>query len=366
MTDTVFIIGAGASKEANLPTGDELKNKIVELLDIRFNQFGKNLLHGNPNIVAALRSLLNRPDRAKGDINSYLEEAWNIRDAMPLAISIDNFIDNHRDNEKIALCGKLAIVQSILKAEEQSLLSIDEKTYENYYQNYFNLNYKNLKNTWYISFFKLITENCAQDDLKARFKSITLIIFNYDRCVEHFIYQALRHTYKKMSDDEVVEIVKCMNIYHPYGTVGNLPWIDDQNMPIGFGEHPGAEQLLKLTNNIKTFTEGTDSKENLEIQKYVRFANRIIFLGFAFHELNMQVITSNFNDIKDRPKNLITHVFATTYGISDSDTAVINNQIRALHFRKDLNYPTDNVKMINKPCNEFFAEFWRTLSFTRN
>ncbi len=34
---TVFVIGAGASKEANLPTGIELKDKISALLDIRFD-----------------------------------------------------------------------------------------------------------------------------------------------------------------------------------------------------------------------------------------------------------------------------------------------------------------------------------------
>lgn len=35
--NTVFVIGAGASKEANLPTGYELKNIISDLLDMRFD-----------------------------------------------------------------------------------------------------------------------------------------------------------------------------------------------------------------------------------------------------------------------------------------------------------------------------------------
>lgn len=36
MSKTVFVIGAGASKEANLPTGEELKSSISSFLDIRF------------------------------------------------------------------------------------------------------------------------------------------------------------------------------------------------------------------------------------------------------------------------------------------------------------------------------------------
>jgi hypothetical protein len=115
--NTVFVIGAGASKEANLPTGYELKSKISKLLDIRFSH-GYQQTSGDYVITDALRRLVLNSDGRSGDINPYLHEAWHIRDALPQAISIDNFIDAHRDNDKIALCGKLAIVRSILDAEK--------------------------------------------------------------------------------------------------------------------------------------------------------------------------------------------------------------------------------------------------------
>jgi len=38
---TLFVVGAGASQEAGLPTGTELKSIIAEKLDITFD-------HGNP------------------------------------------------------------------------------------------------------------------------------------------------------------------------------------------------------------------------------------------------------------------------------------------------------------------------------
>ena len=35
--NTVFVVGAGDSKEANLPTGNELKNHISSSLDFRLD-----------------------------------------------------------------------------------------------------------------------------------------------------------------------------------------------------------------------------------------------------------------------------------------------------------------------------------------
>ena len=116
---TVFVVGAGASKEAKLPTGHELKEDISRLLDMRFDWNDQK--SGDYVIAEALRRHVKQPD-GSGDINPYLHEAWHIRDALLQAISIDNFIDAHRKNEKIALCGKLAIVKSILHAESRSLL----------------------------------------------------------------------------------------------------------------------------------------------------------------------------------------------------------------------------------------------------
>ena len=54
---TVFVIGAGASKEANLPTGFELKGRIAKLLDIDFD-FHKQI-SGDYKIVSALSALAN-------------------------------------------------------------------------------------------------------------------------------------------------------------------------------------------------------------------------------------------------------------------------------------------------------------------
>lgn len=345
--NTVFVVGAGASKEAKLRTGLEFKGQIAQLLDMRYDDFGHELEHGDYLIASALKGHVRQPDGREGNINPYLHEAWHIRDALPQAISIDHFIDAHRDNDKIALCGKLAIVRSILDDEKGSLL---------YYERSMgpNINFSLLEKTWYIPFFQLLTENCGINDIKERFKSITLIIFNYDRCVEHFIYKALQNYYR-LTEGEVIELVKNINIYHPYGVVGTLPWVD-QNGAMEFGAEPRSTQLLELSKKIKTFTEGTDpgSSEILEIRKHMRIADRVVFLGFAFHKLNMQLITP---EQVDGTINSDIRCFATTLEISSSDKEVIEAQIKELYSGGII------VNMANLTCADFFKEYWRSLSF---
>lgn len=346
--NTVFVVGAGASKEANLPTGYELKKQITRLLDIRFNYLGDSLERGDYVIVGALKKHVRKPDGRDGDINPYLHEAWHICDALPQAISIDNFIDQHRDNDKIALCGKLAIVRSILDAEKMSLLYIERPTADP------SIKFSALEKTWYNRFFQLLTENCGKGDLKDRLKSITLIIFNYDRCIEHFIYYALQNYYR-LSEAEAAELVININIYHPYGDVGTLPWVD-RNGAMEFGAEPRPERLLELSKKIKTFAEGTDpeSSEILQIRKHMGIANRVVFLGFAFHKLNMQLIAPARVDDKD---NLGVQCFATTYEISDSNKEVIHEEIRKLYRLESA------ISMANLSCGEFFTQYWRSLSF---
>ena len=59
------------------------------------------LVSGDRKIMEAFRLYVQQSETASKDINPYLRESWHIRDALPQAISIDNFLDNQRNNEKI-------------------------------------------------------------------------------------------------------------------------------------------------------------------------------------------------------------------------------------------------------------------------
>lgn len=344
---TLYIVGAGASSEANLPTGYELKEKIASLLDIRFDR-RYTQLSGDSYICEALRIYVNQSEIQKKDINPYLHAAWRIRDAMPQAISIDNFIDTHNDDKKIELCGKLAIVRSILDAERNSLLYIDNSNIYN------RLNFSSLEKTWYASFMMLLTENCTKENLSRRLKSIALIVFNYDRCIEHFLYNSLKNYYD-LKRGETGKLVNEIEIYHPYGVVGSLPWQSDQSVEFGAELHP--QELLNLTHQIKTFTESTDpqSKEILAIRNNVNKADPIVFLGFAYHELNMKLLMPD-SSTPDLSK--ARSCFGTAKRISDHNCGMIKDQLKAF-YKGNVDYLIINNKL---DCNRLFEEYWRSLS----
>ena len=170
---TVIVLGAGASAEAKLPTGAELKKRIATSLSIKY-------VHGSPTSGdrTIFRALQREPN-----IDGCFRAAEKIRMAMPQASSIDEFMDNHRGDREIERCGKLAIVKSILEAEKQSLLYIDPS-------NSFNeLKFSSVEGTWFNSFWQQLTKRCQANELRDRFSSIVLVIFNYDRCLEHYLYR---------------------------------------------------------------------------------------------------------------------------------------------------------------------------------
>ena len=112
---TVFVIGAGASKEFGLPTGEELKQKITSLINIKFKHHDTRPT-GDEEILEALRSQALTGSNGRGDVNPFLHAAWSMVSALPLSISIDNYLEAHAEDSKANIVGKLGIVRSILKS----------------------------------------------------------------------------------------------------------------------------------------------------------------------------------------------------------------------------------------------------------
>jgi len=199
-----------------------------------------------------------------------------------------------------------------------------------------------------------MTENCRAEDLESRFSSITLFIFNYDRCIEHFLYYSLINVYR-LKEGEAANIVNNICIYHPYGVVGNLPWQSSQNA-IAFGGEPNHHLLVNLANKIKTFTEGTDpgSSEILDIRSSMLNAEIVLFLGFAFHALNMQLIAPDRFVGKGAKR---TCFYATATGISDSDKELIMEDIKTLSKTGNVSIDLRN----DLKCHDIFHEYKRRL-----
>lgn len=346
---TVFIIGAGASTEAGLKTSDQLKEIIADKLDI-----GSDYLSPGSKDQKLIQTFTTHYQAnfstAYIDLDPYLQAANLISKGILTTRSIDEFIHLHAGNEMVELCGKLAIVDSILESEKGS---------SNLYLDGINtkiINYRNLSNTWYNKFIYLLAENCQKSNLKEvltkRFNNITLIIFNYDRCVEHFLFHALQDRYG-IFPPESMELVQALEIYHPYGLVGYLPW-QNKGTGIEFGGDPAPDKLLELSSKINTFTQGIHAASDIDhIRGKIIDADTVVFLGFHFHEINMKLLS--YEDIAFHDD--LVNSFATAKGFSPSDAQIIEDEIRQLCKTNN-----NNVNLINNTCIKLFDEYSKSMS----
>ena len=348
---TVFVIGAGANVEIGMPSGDELMNKIAKRLDFYWDRNTK--AKGDSLIFSAFREYSKGNDNIPDDdkVKKLIDAAKNISDAMSLSISIDNFIESRRGDHEIALCGKLAIVRSILDAEQHCTLfhvyNLKDSTRE----------LIRLNNSWYPSLFKKITEGCRIDELPQRLNDISFIIFNYDRCFEYFMYNALM-TYYRIDHQEAKEFIQRMKIIHPYGIAGEL-W--DGNGQLTFGKTPDQNNLLPLAEKIKTFTENIhNNHERNRMVKYItERGDRIVFLGFAYHDQNISLLFDqphvSSNDGILLSERIVC--YGTGYNISEIDLKRISDSLIAANFK------IVECVISNMTCTQFFKDFWYTLSF---
>lgn len=347
---TVFIVGSGASFEVGLPTGEQLKDRISQLLGIEIDTMGQTATRGDSLILEAYKVLSDPAAHTFGrELESYVEAGRKVQAALPLAQSIDNYLQLHSGKEKVVQCGKLGIVRAILEAEATSTLSLREREVQKRgYSDW-------VKATWINAFFRLLTDNCSLADLPERLQSVSLIVFNYDRCIEHFLHGAFQSLYD-IGADEAVSLVRQIEVFHPYGVAGNLEWTAQDNV-IPFASQPNADSLIQLARAIRTFSEESSLlAEQVETMRTrVREAGRLVFLGFAFHRMNLDLLMP----LSERPAEPISlATFGTALGLSDSDTAVTK---QGLNWRLGV-MPGDIQLRNDLTCSRLFHEYRLSLA----
>ncbi len=336
---TVFILGAGASAEVDLPVGEELLRTISSLVNLRYS-IGE-LRSGDP-IVADALDLALRSENRDHDFENYRRSAMQLVKSAEQAISIDNLVHGLED-EKIELVAKLGIVRAIHLAENES------RFFKSDIDRNFQLDFRSFEPTWYSDLSKLITEGRRKSDVESFFENLSFISFNYDRCIEAFLPRAIS-SYFGLPVDEVVAAFKEVTIHRPYGIAGEvLDW--PNGVPSGFGKTDSPDYLLESSRKIRTFTEGVEDPNLLnDICKQLEDARRIVFLGSAFHRQNLELLRCAISvDCK---------VFATCSSISRSDLSVVEAELREV-LEIDLD---DGLEFAPMHCKQFFQEYWRTLT----
>jgi len=274
---TLFIVGAGASSEVDLPTGKTLIDIIASKLNYQLTNGCRRQGFGDDDIL----DIFQQHTQTREGIESYFQAAWRVRDGIIYSKSIDSFMDIHRDDEKIQLCGKLAIVKSILEAERASKLYIERDGGEFH-------DLDGLKSTWFFDFARNITDGVRKVEIGRIFEKVSFIIFNYDRCFEHFMFNALQRLYS-IDADAAKTVMKTLRIVHPYGTISDLLWQNKEGIAFGFPANRAAMQVM--ASRIKTYTEQIEKSETLAaMRELVASAHTLVFLGFSYHPENMKLL----------------------------------------------------------------------------
>lgn len=200
--NTVFILGAGASKEAGLPVGLELADLI-----------SKRLKQGISGLSVSAQNYLLSFGSRTGRYEKLYQAAQQIAREVIGHNSIDQYVDA-RQNDDVSLVAKLAIADEIKAAESKSNLfqrtSGDTKISEQV-----------AKSAWYDIFFKAAHQGYRAENLSEMFEPVAVINFNYDRTLEQFLEIRMSQYFRSMSK-ETNAIVGTLKILRPYGSLGPL------------------------------------------------------------------------------------------------------------------------------------------------
>jgi hypothetical protein len=321
---TLLIIGAGASAEFKLPTGPKLIEKISSRLTL-YKKGGGGIYESNRDLFDALLGFAGNDVELR---NRLISASVAVAGGVRMSKSIDNFVNTHSKNNEIVIVSKMAIVDCILNAEKESTLFdfVNGKT--------------NSCDSWLEVLCPNTFADCDLEKVDSVFEGLSIIAFNYDRCIEQFLELALvRHFVIELTRARA--IVEKIKIIHPYGIIGDLKNVE-------FGAHQ-RHNSLDLVKNIRTFTEGVSDRQLIDdMHKVVNQSVNIVFLGFGFLEINMKLFQGN--EIT-RPKS----IFGTAYQLSPENKSIAESTAQSIFESKNQLSLLRPMKDVG--CRQFLDDF---------
>lgn len=332
-TKTTFIIGAGASVELSLPSNEDLLLKIGQSFD--FSRLDTPTQTRDTLLLSQyLAKLAGRIGKGEQDMYAAAER---LKVAARLGRSIDTVLDQHDTDPLIAACGKLAIVHFICQAEAKSIVRLTARVPGD-------LPIQGTE-TWLYQFGQLLTSGVPRSQVERIFDNVSIICFNYDRAIEHFVPHAMVMAFG-MSLQEAQAIVSAkLRIIHPYGTVGRLPWQPGEGAEVEWGtEQPW--NVHNLAGGIRTSGQiMRDHQAVMQMRSLVASAKRLVFLGYGFQP-------QNFDMLIDFSLSHDPEVLATVWGMSANNVSAIVRTLR----RKCGMESEDNLVIANQRANDLMRD----------
>lgn len=349
---TVFVVGAGASYELGLPTGDGLMTKITEVLNAPPNTYSFH----NETINRTLAEKIQREHGHNwtGPMMTYKQAAAKIIKALPHARSIDTYLASRVNEPAVVAMGKLAIAYTILEAEKASHVYRGPTHYGT------SNKAAGLSHSWYAPLARMLTAGHRVDNLKSVFENVSFIVFNYDRVLETFLTRMLCE-YFDIQEMAAHAILGQAKIIHAYGQVGPIIMgRGEQTVPLGGGD---GQDLMAIAEGIQTYAESTSSGTAGEIKQLMREAETVVFLGFGYIQQNMQLLSPLTNTSTQK-------VIGTAYQVSTQNRAEITTSLTRMLGRKsvtriqDIDGRTQSFDLLLEPitCRQLIDDNMFTLA----
>jgi hypothetical protein len=193
----------------------------------------------------------------------------------------------------------------------------------------------------------IIDPRVQRANLDRLFDNVTVICFNYDRCIEHYLVHALS-THYRMSAEDAKRLVLRLRMLRPYGSLGGYL---EGEVKFGNLHLPVGDAILT---SLRTYTEKIEDKKGLRaIRVAIAAAEVIVFMGNAYHPNNMRLLGSGANPPK------VGRIYGTRAGIiSDADLQCVKRLLPRLN-----GFPKthDARYFFARTCTDLFEEYSRSL-----
>jgi len=116
---------------------------------------------------------------------------------------------------------------------------------------------------------------------------LTIVTFNYDRSLEHFLFTHLKEKFKE-DDAAVANQLKGLGFIHLHGQLGALPWQDREEPKREYG-CVNDNDVAESAKGIQIISEAQEEGPDFEAAwAAIGNAHRIYFLGFGYHSTNLE------------------------------------------------------------------------------
>lgn len=299
---TIFVLGAGASAPFGYLDGRGLKEKIISEI----------LPSGD------LYQSLVEDGLSASEIRDFA-----IRFQKSGRLSIDAFLEH---NPRLQHLGKLIIARALSIAETSNGIHRGDEN-------------------WLTEFFKQVCGNAPDAIGNHNFGVVT---FNYDRSLEHFLFEAVLNSFENATEPQVAQIIDNLHIVHVHGKMGDLPWeIKGAQRRRAYGSKLSSE-IADSAKQIKIISDPANSAELDRARALLAGAAKAVFLGFGFHPENVSRL------------ELLTHlhgkeVYASFHNMIGDEIDVCAKRIgRAA--KPSLNAP-GHFEHVNGSCLDVFRHF---------